>query len=139
MSLKRLTRDWGCGPSVCGDEITKDRFLRESKAYLKDVASRLAIMGWGTSFEGKPCVYTNRGGIAVSGEATLVMKKDGRNLFVQIGSSCIGMVCGKRHLNNVYILYRASEDQGDIYACRGNNRYADTSLDSEALSKLIGE
>lgn len=133
---KKLTTDFGCGPYIGGCEFLKDRFLRESKTYLKDVASRLAILGWETSLKGKPCVYTNRGGIAVSGEAILVMKKGCRNLFVQIGS---GGVCGKHHPNNVYILYRDSEAANDIYACQGNNQYADTILDSEAFSKLIGE
>ncbi|MCK9154738.1 MAG: hypothetical protein M0P12_01340 [Paludibacteraceae bacterium] len=137
MSVKKLTRDWGCGSCISGDEILKDRFLREAKGYLKDVASRLIILGWEANL--KSSVYTNRGGIAVSGEATLVMKKDGSNLFVQISSSCIGMVSGKQHPNNVYILHRKSTAEKDIYACRGDNRYADTRLDSKVFAELIGE
>jgi len=122
MNAKTLTKDWGCGPCVSYDDFTKDKFLRETKAFLKAVGINLAVWGWTNSRDRGDFVSVNRGGVAVSGEVTLTMKKDGRFLYVQIGSSCIGQVSGKRHPNNVYILYRHSDGEKDVYACQGQNR-----------------
>lgn len=151
-----LTQDWGVD-HISGytesdkypDDNTSENaqsglkmaFLAEAKKYLTQVAKLLEAEGYTphTDRRGrteKP-VSVNEGGIAVSGDVTLTMRKGNVGVYVDIGTSAIRGLTGN-HPQAVSVLIRATDDaENDKFATKSGNNWLRTNLSATELANKL--
>ena len=114
---------------------TKEAFHNDASAYLKAAATHLAADGFAPlpDRKGKPgkAVTVNRGGMAVSGEVSLVLARpDGNGVYVQISA---GSMSQKRGFS--IMARRASAT--DRYGTRSGNEWLETGLTAAELADRL--
>lgn len=144
-----LTQDWGVehidGYGDSAREVgngTKDAFLKEARQYLNAVAGELADAGFEPhpDRKGKPgkAVSVNEGGMAGSGEVSLTVRdpQSGTNLYVHIGDSSLrGMFPSTP--SGIAVMARSSQEAGDTFANKGQNRWMPVDLSASDLAALL--
>ncbi|MGE5492650.1 MAG: hypothetical protein ACM31P_15345, partial [Actinomycetota bacterium] len=132
---RRLRGDYGVkhidAYSDAGEKA-KAAFLADARGFLKDVAAQLTAEGWSSEK-----VHVSEGGVAVSGDVSLVAFKDGQNhgIYVTIGGG-VGLPMVSESPSNVRIMYRANTRK-DKYGGKVNRWDAPWNVTSGDLAAML--
>ncbi len=122
------------GDREAGNDV-KDAFLKDARLYLKAVSDLLVERGFKAA--AKKAISVNAGGVAVSGDVSLVLTaSNGMNAYVNIsGSSLAGTVPATK--SGISILWRVSDKTGDTYGAAGVNTWALPDFSAGQLADAI--
>lgn len=127
-----------------GAQANKNRFHKDARAYLTEVAAKLREKGYQAHKDPKTgkedkIVSSNQSGVAGSGDVSLIMKHpDGHSIHASVSASPVisGALGVKSHPQHVTIMARTSRN-GEKYATGGTNRWPDWDTPAADLAEGI--